>query len=421
LMNSVYRQFTQDRGKNLLIEASTGMGKTLGYLLPLAYLATPENPVVISTVSILLQHQLLHTDIPLLNSLVEQQLSATVVKSKRHYIDLQRFKATLDQPVLQKQYALYQMGILVWLTQTTTGDMDELNLIRLDHILFREIRHRGTEYLLADQAFYQEDFLRHLKNKMKQSNVLIVNHAFLAQETQRTQAVLPESSFMVIDEAHHLAEVMEKVSNRYLDTRAFQKEVNHLFEADQLFEKITEMVKTDENARRTFSLYQTILRAIIEQQECLFEECFLSYPKQEEVIVSLNEPSVAEEKIIKRLLLYYDELLQLHKELNEYLNLEKQNWLKKQLIYFGEFLSFYDEMKQQASFIKDWLQQWHANYVHQLYLYGNRQTAWLQLIDFQAPLLARTTWYDRYQKIIYLGGSLKVPRKRNYYAQKLGI
>src|SRR5699024_4330710 len=99
LMNSVYRQFTQDRGKNLLIEASTGMGKTLGYLLPLAYLATPENPVVISTVSILLQHQLLHTDIPLLNSLVEQQLSATVVKSKRHYIDLQRFKATLDQPV----------------------------------------------------------------------------------------------------------------------------------------------------------------------------------------------------------------------------------------------------------------------------------------------------------------------------------
>src|SRR5699024_11970554 len=69
--------------------------------------------------------------------------------------------------------------------------------------------------------------------------------------------------------------------------------------------------------------------------------------------------------IIKRLLLYYDELLQLHKELNEYLNLEKQNWLKKQLIYFGEFLSFYDEMKQQASFIKDWLQQWHANYVHQ--------------------------------------------------------
>src|SRR5699024_6717071 len=125
--------------------------------------------------------------------------------------------------------------------------------------------------------------------------------------------------------------------------------------------------------------------------------------------------------IIKRLLLYYDELLQLHKELNEYLNLEKQNWLKKQLIYFGEFLSFYDEMKQQASFIKDWLQQWHANYVHQLYLYGNRQTAWLQLTDFQAPLLARTTWYDRYQKIIYLGGSLKVPRKRNYYAQKLGI
>lgn len=421
LMNTIYRHFTQERGKNLLLEASTGMGKTLGYLLPLSYLATPEDPVIISTVSILLQHQLMNTDIPLVNAVVEQKLYATVVKSKSHYIDLQRFKATLETPFWQKQYVLYQMGILVWLTQTTTGDMDELNLIRLDHILFQEIRHRGIDYLSADQPFYAEDFLRHLKQKMKQSNVLIVNHAFLAQETQRREPILPQSSFMVIDEAHHLPEIMEKVSSQFLDTKAFQKKVHHLFEQGQLFEKIEEMVKEDEAARRSFSLYLMEVRAIMEQQELLSSRFFTHYPEKEEVLVSLIKPSVKEEKAVKRLLLYYSELLQLQEKLELYFKNQQEQWLKRQRIYFGEFLSFNEAMRQQAELMQQWLENWEPHLVHSLYLYGGRNSARLQLIDFEAPLLEKTAWYERYQKIVYIGGTLKVPRRRNYYAQKLGL
>ena len=86
----------------------------------------------------MLQNQILAKDIPLVNQVLEQPLQATVVKSHQHYIDLQRFKATLEQPLEQKQYAQYQMGLLVWLTKTETGDFDELNLVRLDHPLFLE-------------------------------------------------------------------------------------------------------------------------------------------------------------------------------------------------------------------------------------------------------------------------------------------
>ncbi len=113
-----------------------------------------------------------------MNQVLQQPLQAVLVKSHRHYIDLQRFKATLDQPVEQKQYAQYQMGILVWLTKTETGDFDELNLVRLDHPLFTDIRHRGVDFLAKDQPFYEQDFVRHLYRRMAQSNVLIVNHAF---------------------------------------------------------------------------------------------------------------------------------------------------------------------------------------------------------------------------------------------------
>ncbi|BDP57780.1 hypothetical protein EfmJHP36_22590 [Enterococcus faecium] len=67
LMTAVYDHFTKDESKDLMIEAATGMGKTIGYLLPLSYLATPEKPAVISTVSLVLQQQIIEKDIPLLN------------------------------------------------------------------------------------------------------------------------------------------------------------------------------------------------------------------------------------------------------------------------------------------------------------------------------------------------------------------
>ncbi|AYW48795.1 DNA polymerase III subunit epsilon [Tetragenococcus osmophilus] len=424
LMNTVFRHFAESEEKDLLIEASTGMGKTIGYLLPAAFLATPENPLIISTVSILLQHQLIDQDIPLLNRLVDQPLYATVVKSKSHYIDLQRFKATLESPVQQKQYALYQMGILVWLTQTTTGDLDELNLIRLDHLLFQEITHRGIDYLSAQQPFYQEDFLRHLQKRMAQSNILIINHAFLAQETQRSQPLLPESHYLLIDEAHHLPETMEKVSKHYLDTFAFQRKVHQFHEEGQLFDQIENMLKDDAESLRLFSLYQEELQAIIECQEDLLSEWFTDWPLQEEVILQAEQREklpLSGEKEIQRLLLYYQELLSIQSQLNEYLNTISDAWLDRQRVYFGEFLSFYEEMKTQASFMNDWLTNWSSAYVHWLYLYGNKKTARLQLIDFQAAILPNTSWYERYDKIIYLGGTLKVPKNRNYFAKKLGI
>lgn len=424
LMNTVFRHFAENEEKNLLIEASTGMGKTIGYLLPAAFLATPENPLIISTVSILLQHQLIDQDIPLLNRLIDQPLYATVVKSKSHYIDLQRFKATLESPVQQKQYALYQMGILVWLTQTTTGDLDELNLIRLDHLLFQEITHRGINYLSEKQPFYQEDFLWHLQQRMAQSNILIINHAFLAQETQRSQPLLPESRYLLIDEAHHLPETMEKVSQNYLDTSAFQRKVQQFHEDEQLFDQIEAMLKNDTESLRLFSLYQEELQAIIDGQEDLFFEWFTDWPLQEEVILQVEQRqnlSLTVEKNIERLLLYYQELLSIQSQLNDYLNTISDAWLDRQRVYFGEFLSFYEEMQTQAAFMKDWLTNWSSSYVHWLYLYGNKKTARLQLIDFQAAILPNTSWYERYDKIIYLGGTLKVPKNKNYFAKKLGI
>ena len=78
--------------------------------------------------------------------MLDQPIQPVIIKSYRHYIDLQRFKGTLVEPPEQKQYALYQMAVLVWLTQTKTGDLDELHLTNLNHSFFADIAHRGIGF-----------------------------------------------------------------------------------------------------------------------------------------------------------------------------------------------------------------------------------------------------------------------------------
>lgn len=424
LMNIIYRHFTTSEQKDLLVEASTGMGKTIGYLLPAHFLATPEKPVIISTVSILLQQQLINQDIPLLNTLLEQPIQATVVKSKNHYIDLQRFKATLNIPVQQKQYALYQMGILVWLTQTVTGDFDELNLVRLNHLLFQEIKHRGVENLAKSQALYKEDFLRHLYAQMKQSNVLIINHALLAQETQRQQQLIPNSPYLIIDEAHHLPDIMEQVSNLFVDTSAFQRKLGQFQDEGQLFDLIQLMVDQDYETSRLFQLYRDELTAIVEVQEDIFYEWSQTTGIREENIVTKDQREAVSrqcEKNIQRLLLYYEELLVLQEQLTTLMHRMNHSWLNRQRILFGDLLSFFDEMVRQYQLMDHWFSNWEENYVHFLAIYGNQRTVKLQLIDFDAAILPNTRWYERYEHILYIGGTLRVSGDRSYFAKKLGI
>ena len=423
LMNLIQKQLTASEEKELLIEAATGMGKTIGYLLPLSYQATLEKPVIISTASILLQHQLMDEDIPKINQLLEHKIQGTVVKSKSHYLDLQRFKVTLDAPVLQKQYGIYQMRLLVWLTQTETGDFGELNLTSLKHLLFDEIKHRGVAYLSQKHAFYQEDFLIHLNQKIAQSNFLIVNHAFLAQETQRNTPFLPTSRILLIDEAHHLPEVMEQVSNQFFDTDSFQRKYRQHREEGQLFDQLAMMLGEDLPTIQLFELYQQELAEIIELQEEIFSEWLRRYPVKEELYIKKEEMILSRqaERNLEKLFLYYEESLYLQGKIADSCYQQRENWLNREKIIYGKLLRLFDELEEQVFFVKKWFTSWTTNYIHKLYIYGNQKNVRLQLIDLSAAILPNTTWYSRYEKLILIGGTLKVAKDTDYFAQQLGI
>ena len=430
LMNAVYDHFTQEDSKNLMIEAATGMGKTIGYLLPLSYLATPERPAIISTVSLVLQQQIMEKDIPILNQLLDQPIQATIIKSYRHYIDLQRFKATLDAPKEQKQYLLYQMAILVWLTQTKTGDLDELHLTNLNPPLFSEIAHRGTSFLAKNQPFYAQDFVRFLEKKVQQSNFLIVNHAFLVQETQRKRPLLPASPYLLIDEAHHLPDIAEKVNDQRLSIAYFYKQIQQLIEPEQLFDRLKHYLPTNHEVHRWLEIYQDELHALCEAQLFLAEGLnqFAAKIKKdeypEEMMITqekLAELPIESSLAIDHLHLFYREIQQLQGQMRISLEKIQDSWTKQMRIDLASFYQLFDQMDKQAEFMEKWLEDWHENLIHWFIPNKIPQQTIFHLHDFNAALLKASVWYPRYTHIIYMGGTLKIGPNRQYLAKRLGI
>ncbi|OTN76986.1 hypothetical protein A5886_002065 [Enterococcus sp. 8G7_MSG3316] len=420
LMNAVYNHFT-DTEKNLILEAETGMGKTIGYLFPTAYLATPDNPLIVSTSSILLQNQIMAKDVPLVNQVLDQSIQATVVKSHRHYIDLQRFKATLDQPVDQKQYAQYQMGMLVWLTKTVTGDFDELNLVRLDHPIFTDIRHRGLEFLSDTQAFYAHDFLRHVYAQAAQSNVLIVNHAFLLQETKRQQPLLPASDFLLIDEAQQLPSQAEGLSQYSFDSAYFKRQYMQ-FNEEGLFDQVADVLEQEQQILPLFKLYRDALAILIDTQEAFFGTIDrVSDDRQVLQRHELFNDSVQQGQIYRKLMLYYQEISEMQQQLQQFLMALHVRITAQQQLLVARLLDYFDQFHIQAYTVTTWLESWHPRYVHWLKLHPSHQSGTIELADLEGKQVSESIWYQRYRHIIYLGGTLRIPGNKAYYAHQIGI
>ncbi|PWG01113.1 helicase C-terminal domain-containing protein [Levilactobacillus bambusae] len=203
MMNLIYKNYhdtDQHPVKTLLVEAPTGLGKSLGYGLPFAYLTQVGGQTVVSTATTLLQEQFKADTIPALNAIVPFNVSAVIVKGNRHYIDLNRFALTLaiDEP--SKQTQLLKLRLLVWLTQTTTGDLDELHLATYSAPYFSEIVHGPVESVPVDSPFYADDFLRRRNRAVQSAQFVIVNHAYLAEHAQALGELLNQP-YLVIDEA----------------------------------------------------------------------------------------------------------------------------------------------------------------------------------------------------------------------------
>lgn len=203
MMDAVFASFQQTN--DAVIEAGTGIGKSIGYLLPSIYFACKERtPVVISTYTIQLQEQLMKKEIKLLSDILPFPFKTVLLKGRSHYLNMFKFEQSLSERDWQYDSLLTKMQILVWLTQTVTGDVDELNISTGGSVYWNRIKHDGWHLTKEKDPWISRDFYLHAKKTALDADIIITNHSMLLTELVQDIKLFPDFSYLIMDEAHHL-------------------------------------------------------------------------------------------------------------------------------------------------------------------------------------------------------------------------
>ncbi len=188
-----------------LIEAGTGVGKTLAYLLPALKHAKPNCRIVVSTHTLALQSQLAGKDVPLAQSVWPMPGEAAVVKGRGNYLCLQDLDAARGDlwTVGDPQF----LQVSNWSCTTGTGDSAELDF---SYPGWAEIRANADTCKGQECRFFDRCFYYRMRREASEAEILLVNHAlFLSDLAVRRSGepdakLLPDYDFVVFDEAHHL-------------------------------------------------------------------------------------------------------------------------------------------------------------------------------------------------------------------------
>lgn len=224
LINHLHQFINNPDKQAMLIEAPNGTGKTFSYLFAYAYQLYSGRKLVVAAPTKVLQEQIIEKEVPQLLKVSQLDLSAEVVKSSSHYLDLDGFVQTIFQGTPNKNTLVLQMQILVWLTETKTGDLDELNLTNYNAPLFAQIQHPGDARV--GSRFASVDFWNLARKRQEEADILITNHAYLANHYMDT--IWGQNPYLVIDEAHRFADNVITSRNDSLRFEALWGVLSHL-------------------------------------------------------------------------------------------------------------------------------------------------------------------------------------------------
>ncbi|RKL67555.1 ATP-dependent helicase DinG [Salipaludibacillus neizhouensis] len=202
-----------------LVEAGTGTGKTLAYLIPSAFYAKKTGePVVVSTETIQLQEQIIKNEIPTLQKILPFQVNTALLKGRSHYLCLQKFENMLrNDPFDSYDRSLSKAQILIWLTKTVTGDVEELSLASGNSRFWQEVASDSSSCSSPSCPWFSRCFYQRAKKKSRHADIIITNHSLLFSDVMVDHQVIPSYSTLIIDEAHHLEETATKQFGDRLD------------------------------------------------------------------------------------------------------------------------------------------------------------------------------------------------------------
>ena len=208
-----------------ILEAGTGTGKTLAYLLPAI---CSGRRVVISTATKSLQEQLYQKDVPFLQKHFAPNLKVAVMKGRSNFLCLHKLHALADQPLLKGMDEVDAFRqIRQWSKLTETGDRAELTFLPDDSELWSRLDARRDTCTGKKCPQFDECFLTAMQMRAREADIIIVNHhlffADLALKQDDFGSILPEYSAVVFDEAHEMEDVASEYFGQQISNFRFEE------------------------------------------------------------------------------------------------------------------------------------------------------------------------------------------------------
>ncbi len=196
-------------GGTLLVEAGTGTGKTLAYLVP-AILSRKR--VLVSTGTKNLQEQIFFKDLPALREALGIPFTATYMKGRGNYLCLHRFDSFRERPLFKNfDERVHLRRVEEWACETETGDRAELADVPEDLSFWSDISATTEQCIGSECPQVQDCFVTRMRQAAAASDVVIVNHHLLCADAAIRQStfgeVIPDCNYAIIDEAHQLEDV----------------------------------------------------------------------------------------------------------------------------------------------------------------------------------------------------------------------
>ncbi|MET3682313.1 ATP-dependent DNA helicase DinG [Alkalibacillus flavidus] len=337
-----------NQSAHFVVEAGAGLGKTQAYLLPTLYEASKGKRTLISTSTIQLQHQLVHEAHQLVDDL-KLPPRVTLIKSPRHYIHYHRFMTYIDHFSDHHNYdaVLTATMLLVWLTETETGDVDELNLPTNG----QQIWH----YINCDNPHTSKEgsYFHRALDVSKQSDCVVVNHAFLLQDRLKQQRLLDVDT-IIIDEAHQLENTARHQFARQLN----YVDIVHLLQD-------LEPLLTWDTLEQTRQLADSFFRAIYQAVEFLYDDDLVTDTGKAQLILDDETEDLVLQGDIN------DQYIQLNAMIDQVID-----EIEQQVVHHSWYELLRREAVEQLFGIKGIFAQYFAN--------DGRDVKWIEMNQFGA-------------------------------------
>lgn len=414
-----------------VIEASTGIGKTMGYLLPsIIYAMQTGKKVGISTYTSHLLDQLLQNEIPILERILGQPVKIALLKGMTHYIDVEKFAQMMKAPDESYDETFTLLQTLIWLSKTETGDISELNVSGGGQLLIDKIR--KTEMPKTTMPLY--DFYARAIQNSRQAHIIVTNHAMLLADLVRHEQIFNEIGGWVIDEAHQFIQAAvsqdEKIFT-YIQWKYLFGQIGN-YEDEQLFHRI----------QRVALKKQLISQSVLHQVEKRFNQMVAAFDEALHLFIRHVQQATYSHKKEQKLTVFLGDV-HVPVDIFSKVTMAVQRWIDEAEQIAVHFYTGVEELAPEHHYLIEqwnyWIREFKLKISEWDEVFLKEETSyscWLEMDRrsvpgsiqlFKKPIDVKQTMTKLFAPIrekcavIWTSGTLTVPNNEQFITNQLGI